>query len=156
MKRGEVWWIDFDPSIGGEIQKMRPAVIVSNDAANAHLNRIQVVPLTSNIERVFPGETLVRIGNQTRKALATQIMTAAKERLGRRLGVLRPVDLRAVETPILVQLGIGPPNQRKSLCCSDFGPIRGAPRCRQSVAQNCLILEPLKAALWKRHLMPAW
>ena len=108
MKRGEVWWIDFDPSIGDEIQKMRPAVIVSNDAANAHLNRIQVVPLTSNIERVFPRETLVRIGNQTRKALATQIMTAAKERLGRRLGVLRPVDLRAVETAILVQLGIEP------------------------------------------------
>ena len=108
MKRGEVWWIDFDPSIGDEIQKMRPAVIVSNDAANAHLNRIQVVPLTSNIERVFPGETLVRIGNQTRKALATQIMTAAKERLGRRLGVLRPADLRAVETAILVQLGIEP------------------------------------------------
>jgi mRNA interferase MazF len=108
MKRGEVWWIDFDPSIGGEIQKMRPAVIVSNNAANAHLNRIQVVPLTTSIERVFPGEALVRVGNQTRKALATQIMTAAKERLGRRLGVLRPEDLRAVESAILVQLGIVP------------------------------------------------
>ena len=108
MKRGEVWWIDFDPSLGGEIQKMRPAVIVSNDAANLHLNRIQVVPLTSNIERVFPGDALVRLGNQTRKALATQIMTAAKERLGRRLGVLSPVDVRAVEAAILVQLGIEP------------------------------------------------
>ena len=108
MKRGEVWWVDFDPSIGGEIQKMRPAVIVSNNAANAHLNRIQVVPLTSNIERVFLGETLVRVGNQTRKALATQIMTAAKERMGRQFGVLRPADLRAVESAILVQLGIEP------------------------------------------------
>ena len=108
MKRGEVWWIDFDPSIGGEIQKMRPAVIVSNNAADAHLNRIQVVPLTTSTERVFPGEALVRVGNQTRKALATQIMTAAKERLGRRLGVLRPEDLRAVESAILVQLGIVP------------------------------------------------
>ena len=112
MKRGEVWWIDFDPSLGGEIKKMRPAVIVSNDAANIHLNRIQVVPLTSNIERVFPGDALVRLGNQTRKALATQIMTAAKERLGRRLGVLSPVDLRAVESAILVQLGIKLPGTR--------------------------------------------
>ena len=44
MNRGEVWWVNFDPSIGGEIQKRRPAIIVSNDVANRHLNRVQVVP----------------------------------------------------------------------------------------------------------------
>ena len=51
-RRGEVWWVSFDPSVGGEVRKTRPAVIISNDAANRRMNRIQVVPVTSNVERV--------------------------------------------------------------------------------------------------------
>ena len=52
MRRGEVWWVDFDPARGGEIKKRRPAVIVSNDIANRFLNRVQVVPFTSNTDRL--------------------------------------------------------------------------------------------------------
>ena len=48
MKRGEVWWVEFDPSVGREVRKRRPAVIVSNDAANRNLARVVVAPLTSN------------------------------------------------------------------------------------------------------------
>lgn len=106
MKRGEVWWVDFDPAIGGEIQKRRPAVIVSNDIANTSLNRVQVVPLTTNVKRVFPGEALVQLEMEPRKAMANQIMTAAKQRFGRRIGQLDPLQISKIEAAILVQLGL--------------------------------------------------
>jgi mRNA interferase MazF len=67
MKRGEVWWINFQPSVGGEIQKQRPAVIVSNDASNKFLNRIQVVPLTTSVDRVYPSEACVTVKGKKNK-----------------------------------------------------------------------------------------
>ncbi|MCP4820986.1 MAG: type II toxin-antitoxin system PemK/MazF family toxin, partial [Shimia sp.] len=81
MKRGEVWWVEFDPSVGSEIRKKRPAVIVSNDAANRNLARVVVVPLTSNTGRLYPSEAVVTAGGQSSKAMADQIMAADKSRL---------------------------------------------------------------------------
>jgi mRNA interferase MazF len=106
MRKGEVWWVDFDPSIGGEIQKMRPAVIVSNNVANLRLNRAQVVPLTANVDRVFPGEAVVQFRNEPRKAMANQIMTASKARFGQRMGDLDRSQMQKIESAILVQLGV--------------------------------------------------
>jgi mRNA interferase MazF len=105
-RRGEVWWVSFDPSLGGEIQKTRPALILSNNAANAVLNRVTVVPLTSQTAKVYPGEALITLNGKQRKAMADQIMTAAKQRLRERLGNITAVDMAAVEKAVLLQLGI--------------------------------------------------
>ncbi|MFM8666852.1 MAG: type II toxin-antitoxin system PemK/MazF family toxin, partial [Betaproteobacteria bacterium] len=102
MKRGEVWWVTFDPAVGSEVRKRRPAVIVSNNAANRHLSRVVVVPLTSSTERVYPGEALVTTAGQPAKAMADQIMAADKARLQERLAVLDRGDLLAVEDAIKV------------------------------------------------------
>lgn len=106
MKRGEVWWVTFEPAMGGEIRKQRPAVIVSNDAANRHLNRVQVVPLTSQVAKVYPSEALVAFGGKQIKAMADQLTTVSKQRLMSCGGELDPAELRQVEQAIKVQLGL--------------------------------------------------
>ncbi len=106
-RRGEVWWVSFGPSVGGEIQKRRPAIVVSNDQANRHLNRLQVVPITSSVGRLFPSEAYVTLDGEPRKAMADQLATVSKQRLGTRLGRLDAAELRGVERALRVQLGLG-------------------------------------------------
>jgi mRNA interferase MazF len=106
MKRGEVWWVNFDPSIGGEIRKRRPAIIVSNDAANKYLNRVQVVPLTSNTEELYPSEAYVTVGGKRGKAMADQLATVSKLRLSKRIGVVSVEDMKRIAEVIKVQLNL--------------------------------------------------
>jgi mRNA interferase MazF len=102
MKRCEVWWVSFDPSIGGEIKKKRPAVIVSNDVSNKFLNRVQVVPLTSKAGHLYPSEALVVLDGKESKAMADQLATVSKSRLFRRAGILSPEHMRKIEEAIKI------------------------------------------------------
>ena len=106
IRRGDVWWVSFDPSLGGEIRKTRPAVILSNNAANEVLNRVIVVPLTSQTAKVYPGEALVTVGGRQAKAMGDQIATVSKIRLRDRVEALSLADLTAVEDAVALQLGL--------------------------------------------------
>jgi|TARA_R110001599_G_scaffold68408_3_gene192703 mRNA interferase MazF len=108
MNRGEVWWVQFDPSIGSEIRKRRPGIILSNSVANQHLSRVVVVPITSNVDRVYPSEALISVTGKAAKAMADQIMAADKSRLDGRMATLSREDLAAVEQAVKLHLGMSP------------------------------------------------
>ena len=98
--------MELDPSVGSEIRKTRPAVIVSNDSANRNLARVIVVPITTNTSRQYPGEALISVAGKPGKAMADQIMAADKARLKTLLGLLSKEDMLRVEDAIQVQLGM--------------------------------------------------
>ena len=106
MKRGEVWWINFESSIGGEIRKQRPAVIVSNDAANHYLNGVQVVPITSNTDKLYPSEAYVTFGGKKAKAMADQLTTVSKQRLNHSAGSISYTEMAGIVKAIATQLDL--------------------------------------------------
>ena len=106
MNRGDVWWVNFEPSIGGEIRKKRPAIIVSNNAANKFLNRVQVIPITSNTDRLFPSEAYVTVVGKKGKAMADQLATVSKQRLSKCIGSVSDDAMNMVVEAIKTQLDL--------------------------------------------------
>jgi mRNA interferase MazF len=103
-KRGEVWWINFEPSIGSEIKKIRPAVVVSNDMSNKYLDRFQVVPVTSNIDRLYPGESHIEINKKPGKTATNQIATVSIKRFGKKICSLTSKKQAELDEALKIQL----------------------------------------------------
>ena len=106
MKRGEIWWVNFDPAKGSEIKKTRPAVIVSNDISNEYSSRVQVIPATGVTQKLYPPECFVTIKGQHSKVMADQVMTVSKERLYDCMGRVTREEMQNIERILLMQLGI--------------------------------------------------
>jgi mRNA interferase MazF len=115
MRRGDIHAVDLDPVRGSEAAKRRPAVIVSNDAANATARRlgrgvVTVVPVTSNTERVYPFQVLLPATdtglNRDSKAQAEQIRSVAVERVGERLGVVPNAIMLDIDEAMRLHLGL--------------------------------------------------
>ncbi len=115
MRRGDVRLVDLDPARGAEADKRRPVVIVSNDAANrtaATLGRgvLSVVPVTSNVERVYPFQVLLPSGtaglSRDSKAQAEQVRSVAFERIGERLGSVPQPLMTALDQALRLHLAL--------------------------------------------------
>lgn len=115
MRRGEVRLVAFDPVRGAEADKTRPAVIVSNDSANAIADRlgrgvVTVLPLTANTERVYPFQVHVPAADsglpRDSKVQAEQVRSVAVERIGRRVGAVPAVLMNAVDAALRLHLGL--------------------------------------------------
>jgi len=100
IKRGDVFWVSFDPSISGEIKKKRPAVVISTDKANPYLNRVVVIPLSSKISRIYPSEARISFQDKESKAMADQIRTISKRRLISKIGSLPLEEMKKIEDKI--------------------------------------------------------
>ena len=115
MRRGDIVTVNLDPAVGSEARKIRPAVVVSNDVANAtaaQLGRgvITVVPVTSNIARIYPFQVLL-LASQTglardSKAQAEQLRSVAVERIGTRMGRLPAAVMRELDDALRVHLSL--------------------------------------------------
>lgn len=101
-----MWWVNFDPSIGGEVRKKRPAVIISNNAANQFLNRVQVVPLTGSVGKLYPSESYITLRGKKTKAMADQLTIVSKKRLINQAGSVSKTELEGIERAIMVQLDL--------------------------------------------------
>lgn len=110
IKRGTIYWVDFNPVQGSEIGKIRPAIVVSNNINNQYNSTVTVVPISSTTSKIYPTEVFLSKGEANlqndSKAKADQIRTIDKRRLGNEIGKLPNSKIEELEVAILIHLNI--------------------------------------------------
>lgn len=110
MKRGEIYTVNFDPSRGSEIKKIRPALIVSNDICNRYSQTVTAIPLSSKTDKIYPFEVLVKKEDSglklDSKVKANQIRSIDKSRVIKLVGTLPDDIMEGVEAAIKIHLAI--------------------------------------------------
>jgi mRNA interferase MazF len=107
IRRGDIFWIDFDPAKATEIQKKRPALVCSHDIMNENSSRIIVAPITSNLKKVYAFEYALHNHPDVKgKIMLDQIRSVDKSRLGDKLGNLSLKEMQEVEAILKFVLGI--------------------------------------------------
>lgn len=108
--RGQIWLVNLDPTIGAEIKKTRPALVISNDINNQYALTITVLPISDRGEKVFPFEVELIVKesglSKPSKVKSQQIRTVDKSRLVKYIGKINQKDIERVEQAILIHLGI--------------------------------------------------
>ena len=107
-RRGDVYWVALDPTVGSEIKKTRPAVIISNNSCNMFGSRVVVLPLTSHIDSLYPGEAMVVVDGKPARVLGDQIRSLDKSRLRSRIDTLSQDELASIEEAVRITLALRP------------------------------------------------
>lgn len=112
MKRGEIYFANLDPTIGSEIKKTRPVLIISNNANNNAASTVTVIPITSNIKKVYPFEVLLETEHtglpKKSKVQCHQIRTISKLRINDKLvGIISSMDIiESIEYAVKLHLDL--------------------------------------------------
>lgn len=97
IKRGDIFWVNLDPTVGTEIHKIRPAIVVSNDAQNKSASRIIVIPLNSNIKQIFSFHVKLLVKGKISKALVDQIRIIDKSRIDKMIGCCSYEEMKQID-----------------------------------------------------------
>jgi len=112
MKRGEIYYANLNPAVGSEMNKRRPVLVVSNDANNRAADTVTIIPITSNVTRVYPFEVLITPEDsglpKPSKVQAQQVRTISKQRLGANVvGNLNPEMMQLIDAALKLHLDLG-------------------------------------------------